>query len=58
MIVQRDGNRILVTEPLGFNFDDGRLVLTLLQARELEDLLHSNRAWIFDEVEAVGHEDG
>lgn len=47
----REGNRIYVTEPLGFEFDDGRLVLTLRQAFELHDLLSGNSAWIFETVE-------
>lgn len=53
----REGNRIYVTEPLGFDFDDGRLVLTLRQAFELHDLLDGNANWIFDHVEAED-EDG
>jgi len=47
----REGNRVVVTEPLGFDFDDGRLVLTLRQAFELRDLLEGNSNWIFDEIE-------
>ena len=57
--VARDGNQVVVTDPLGFSFDDGRLVLTLLQARELESELNNSRSWIFEPVEEmVDNEDG
>jgi hypothetical protein len=55
--VRRNGNSVLVTEPLGFNFDDGRLVLTLRQAKELQEALHADRSWLFDEIEGE-QEDG
>lgn len=58
MHIERDGNTIIVTEPLGFTFDDGRLVLSLWQARELEIALHSARAWIYEEIEGDNDEDG
>ena len=57
MDVSRDGNRVIVSEPLGFDFDDGRLVLSIRQAKELEEALNSNRAWIFEPIEEE-HEDG
>lgn len=57
MDVSRDGNRVIVTEPLGFDFDDGRLVLTIRQARELEEGLRGR--WVYQEYEeGVDHEDG
>jgi hypothetical protein len=56
--VQRKDNTVIVTEPLGFSFDDGRLVLTLRQAKELEDLLHGSRSWIFEPVDEGEQEDG
>lgn len=58
MHIERDGNSIIVTEPLGFTFDDGRLVLTLFQARELELALNSARSWIYEEIEGDNDEDG
>lgn len=57
MIVQREGNRILISEPLGFDFDDGRIVLTIRQARDLEALLAVNRSWLMSDEESEG-EDG
>lgn len=57
MDVQRKDNQVIITEPLGFSFDDGRLVLSLRQARELEEALHGARSWIFEPVEGDG-EDG
>ena len=58
MHIERDGNTVLVSEPLGFTFDDGRLVLTLRQAKELETNLNAARSWIYDEVEGGNDEDG
>lgn len=56
MDVTRDGNKVIVTEPLGFDFDDGRLVLSLRQAKDLEDGLKAR--WILEEYEGVDNEDG
>lgn len=53
--VMRDANRVVVTNPLGFDFDDGRLVLTLKQAKELEEALSAR--WLYEPVEEVDYED-
>jgi hypothetical protein len=58
MHVLRDGNRVLVTQPLGFDFDDGRLVLSLQQAKELQVALMAAQNWIVKHVEEEEHEDG
>ena len=55
--VTRDANKVIITEPLGFDFDDGRLVLTIRQAKELEEALKAR--WIYQELEeGVDNEDG
>lgn len=56
MDVLRDGNSVVVTSPLGFDFDDGRLVLSLRQAKELEEQLSAR--WLYEEYEGVDNEDG
>lgn len=58
MHVLRDGNRVLITQPLGFDFDDGRLVLSLQQAKELQVALMAAQNWIVRHVEEEEHEDG
>ena len=39
MYVEHVGNVVYVTAPLGFDMDDGRIVLSLRQARDLRDSL-------------------
>lgn len=39
MYVSQDGSVIYVTSPLGFDMDDGRIVLSIREARELRDAL-------------------
>jgi hypothetical protein len=39
MYAKQDGSVIYVTAPLGFDMDDGRVVLSLRQAKELRDAL-------------------
>lgn len=58
MHVLRDGNRVLITQPLGFDFDDGRLVLSLQQAKELQVALMAAQNWIVRHVEEEENEDG
>lgn len=55
--VTRQGNSVIVSEPLGFTFDDGRLVLSLRQAKELEEALSARWLYELDE-EGVENEDG
>jgi hypothetical protein len=47
---------VIITEPLGFDFDDGRLVLTIRQAKELEEALQAR--WLYQETEEGESEDG
>jgi hypothetical protein len=57
MLVEQSGNIVLVTNALGFDMDNGRLILTLRESRELRDLLN-NLVWSDDNNEGVHDEDG
>ena len=57
MMVERLGDRVYVTAPLGFDFDNGRLVMTRLQARDLRESLTSLGQWQYNEGETE-NEDG
>ncbi len=56
MHAYQDGNVIYVTAPFGFDMDDGRVVLSIRQARELREALVGLNFVI--EPEGANDEDG
>ena len=56
MNVRQDGSLIWVSNPLGFDMDNGKIILSLREARELRDALVGLNYVI--EPEGVSDEDG
>lgn len=57
MIVEQSGKIVYVTAPSGFDMDEGRLILSLYQARTLREELIA-LSYNSDLDEGVDNEDG